>query len=260
MSYRENVSRRFLFCLTVVLGLFLVSGCSSAGKKGAGSSQASKTNDSYAIDEDWNDDDLKTYSDPLQPFNKAMFKVNDGVYRYGARPIAKFYKVIIPKFLRKRVKNVFDNAHAPGRIINSALQGKGDRAGRETFRFLFNTTVGFGGIWDPAKKYPKISNIPEEDTDQTFAAWGVGKGFYLYLPLLGPTSVRGAFGSVADAFMYPLSYIEPTEAAISVTGLEALNDTSFRLGQYEALIDSSLDPYTAVKDAYYQYRVKMEKE
>ena len=189
-----------------------------------------------------------------------MFKVNDGVYRYGARPVAKFYKAIVPGFFRKRLKNIFDNAHAPARIINSALQGKGERAKRESIRFLYNTTAGLGGFWDPAKKYPLISNISREDTDQTFAAWGINRGFYLYLPLLGPTSARGVFGTIGDTLMYPLTYIEPSEAALSVYGLERTSDFSFQLGNYEALIDSSLDPYTAVKDAYYQYRVKLEKE
>ena len=131
MSYRENILRKLLLCLMLTLGLLLVSGCSSAGKKGKSSSQVRSVDDPYAIDEDWGDADLKTYSDPLKKFNKAMFKVNDGAYRYGARPLAKFYQAIIPKFLRKRVKNVFENAHAPGRIINAALQGKGDRAGRD---------------------------------------------------------------------------------------------------------------------------------
>lgn len=260
MNSRNNIIRRLLLCLILLLGMFLVSSCSSVGNKDHTASQSHSENDPYAIDEDWDEDDLQTYSDPLQPLNKAMFELNDGVYRYGARPLAKFYKAIIPGFLRRSVKNVFDNAHAPVRIINSALQGKGDRAGRETVRFLYNTTAGIGGIWDPAKRYPKLTNIPEEDTDQTFAAWGVGKGYYLFVPLLGPTSVRGIFGTVADTFMYPFSYIEPTEVSIGVTAYEKMNDLSFQLGQYESLIDSSFDPYTAVKDAYYQYRVNMEKE
>jgi len=246
-------------CLILVSGLLSGPGCAS--KRGtSGSSGSGKANDHYAIDEDWDDDDLQTYSDPLESFNKTMFKVNDGVYRYGARPITKFYRAIIPRFFRKRVKNVIDNAHAPGRIINAGLQGKGDKAKRETIRFLYNSTAGLGGFWDPASKYPMISDIPGEDTDQTFAAWGIDKGFYLYLPLIGPTSARGVFGRIADTLMYPFTYIEPTEASLGVYGLEQGNNLSFQLDQYEALIDSSLDPYTAIKDAYYQYRVNMEKK
>ena len=223
-------------------------------------SDSSQSDGAYAHDGDWDDEEIPGYSDPLQSFNKAMFKVNDGAYKYGARPLAKFYKAIIPGFLRRGVKHVVHNASAPGRIVNSVLQGKGHRAGRETARFLYNSTAGMAGVWDPARKYSKLSNIPVEDTDQTLAAWGLKKGSYLYLPLLGPTTIRGVFGTIGDAFLYPLTYIDPKEAAYSVYALEKTNDFSFSLGEYEAIMDASLDPYTAIKDAYYQHRVKMEEE
>jgi phospholipid-binding lipoprotein MlaA len=120
--------------------------------------------------------------------------------------------------------------------------------------------MGVGGLFDVANTHFNI-RPHHEDTGQTFGVWGVGQGFYIVWPILGPSNVRDTFGSVGDAFLNPLHYVFD-ESAVS-GGLSAgreLNNTSLRIGEYEDFKAAALDPYIAMRQAYVQYRLKQIRE
>ncbi len=155
------------------------------------------------------------------------------------------------------MKNFFHNLATPVRLANTLIQGKTEDAGVEFGRFMVNSTWGCFGFWDPAAKILEL-NPPADDEDlgQTLGHYGIKDGFYLVLPFMGPSTLRDSFGLVGDMFLSPTYYIEPSEAAWGIGAYENINDTSFRIGDYEALKDASVSPYEAFRDAYIQYRQK----
>jgi phospholipid-binding lipoprotein MlaA len=195
-------------------------------------------------------------ADPLEPFNRAMFVVNDKLYFWCLKPLAQGYKAITPTGFRVGVDNFFTNAKYPVRMVNCLLQGKPKKAGTETLRFMVNTTVGFGGLGDPALKYHELE-MADEDFGQTLAVWGVGPGAYVVLPGMGPFYVREGTGMLADYWLNPRTYIfDQWETSAMVWGGEQLNAVSLRIGDYEALKQAALDPYDAMKNGYAQLREK----
>jgi phospholipid-binding lipoprotein MlaA len=121
---------------------------------------------------------------------------------------------------------------------------------------VVNTTIGVLGLGNPADKYPELKPPDEEDMDQTLVKYGMGKGFYIIYPLLGPSTLRDSIGLAGDWFLNPTNYVEPTEASLGISALNQINRTSFRIGEYEALKEAAIDPYTALQDVYLQFREK----
>jgi phospholipid-binding lipoprotein MlaA len=109
---------------------------------------------------------------------------------------------------------------------------------------------------DPASSKDLNLQKQEVDLGQTLGAWGVGQGFYIVWPVIGPSSPRDSFEIVGESFLYPVSYISPWYAWFGVRGLEEVNRTSLSIGDYEALKEAAIDPYVALRDAYVQYRWK----
>jgi phospholipid-binding lipoprotein MlaA len=202
-------------------------------------------------------------ADPLEGFNRAMFTFNDDLYFGLLKPIAVGYRWAVPTPVRVSVSNFFFNLLAPLRLVNCLLQGKFDAAGGEVGRFLVNTTVGALGIYDPARELPGM-NPPEEDLGQTLGYYGIGSGFFIVWPFTGPSSLRDTVGAVGDWALNPFSFMQLisldagvlTSSATSATvfGVRFVNETSFRIGDYEALKAAALDPYEAFRDAYVQNR------
>lgn len=192
-------------------------------------------------------------ADPLEGLNRAVFVFNDKIYMYGLRPISNGYARVVPGFARRGVKNFFYNLLFPIRFINDLLQGKGEAAGMEFSAFFINTTLGFGGLNNFAQKYVGIS-LQDEDFGQTLGSYGMGNGIYLVLPVLGPSSLRDAVGRAGDWFVNPINYAQPWELSWGGWGLEKVSWTSFHIGEYEAFKDASIDPYTAMRNAYIQNR------
>lgn len=192
-------------------------------------------------------------SDPLEGFNRAVFVFNDKLYLYGLKPITKGYARVVPTFARKGIRNFFNNLFFPIRFVNKLLQGKGEAAGMEFSAFFINTTLGFGGFNDFAQKYVGI-RFQDEDFGQTLGTYGIGNGFYLMLPVLGPSSLRDAVGRAGDWFINPINYAQPWELSWGSWGLEKVNWISFHIGEYEAFKKASIDPYTAMRNAYIQNR------
>jgi phospholipid-binding lipoprotein MlaA len=199
-------------------------------------------------------------ADPLYIWNKGMYYFNDKLYFWVLKPLAKGYKAITPDIFRTGVKNFFYNLMMPIRFVNCILQGKGNAAASEFTRFVINTTVGVFGLVDLASQNPQLNIADDEDLGQTFAKYGIGNGFFIVWPILGPSTLRDLIGSVGDAYLNPLIYIEPFEAQMAVRGFNLVNKTSFHIGEYEALKEASVDPYVAMRNSYLQFREKKIKQ
>ncbi len=195
-------------------------------------------------------------ADPLSMWNRAMFHFNDKLYFWLLKPLARGYKAVTPDFFRTGVKNFFHNLTTPIRLVNCAFQGKGEAFGIEFARFVMNTTAGVLGLGSPADNYPKLIRPDEEDLGQTLGKYGIGNGFYIVWPVFGPSTLRDTVGLAGDWFLNPVNYIDPKETSWAVGGFDRVNQTSFRIGDYESLKKAAIDPYVALRDVYIQYRTK----
>jgi phospholipid-binding lipoprotein MlaA len=215
-------------------------------------------------DEDFFEDEFEEekveVADPLSLWNRAMFHFNDKLYFWALKPLARGYKAVTPDFFRTGVKNFFRNITTPIRLVNCILQAKGNAAAVEFSRFIVNTTIGVLGFGSPADNFPQLASPDTEDLGQTLGNYGLGNGFYLVWPILGPSTLRDSIGRVGDFFLDPVSYVEPIEASLGIRGFDVVNNTSFRIGDYESLKKSAIDPYTALRDVYLQFREKKIKE
>jgi phospholipid-binding lipoprotein MlaA len=192
-------------------------------------------------------------ADPLIYYNRAMFAVNDKLYFWCLKPVARGYKAITPTFFRIGVRNFFHNLTTPVRLVNSILQGKVIGAGSELSRFAINTTFGVAGVWDPAEKFFDLKSS-EEDLGQTLGKYHIGNGIYIVWPLIGSSTLRDTVGLAGDMFLNPVYYVNPGDLAVGIGAFDTINRTSFRLGDYEAVKSASMDPYVMVRDFYIQYR------
>jgi phospholipid-binding lipoprotein MlaA len=195
---------------------------------------------------------LEEASDPLQPFNRAMYRFNSAVDRTVLRPLAVRYRRYVPDPVRTGIRNFFANLREPTTIVNDLLQGKFAQAGRDTMRFTINTTFGLLGLLDVATPMELRRN--QEDFGQTFAVWGVPEGPYLVLPLLGPSSARDAAGLVPQyAYTDPVANVDGTGATVAVFGLRAV-DARTSLLRADRMLEMQLDPYLFVRETYRQKR------
>jgi phospholipid-binding lipoprotein MlaA len=192
--------------------------------------------------------------DPLEPVNRAFFQFNDKLYFWVLKPVATGYKAVVPETARVGVRNFFTNLTFPVRFVNCLLQGKIEGASMEFSAFIVNTFMGLGGLFDPAKDmgFKKY----DEDLDQSLAVYGLGFGLYIDWPFLGPSSLRGTFGLVGDAFLQPVNYVDGIAVVLGIRSYDVVNRTSLSIGEYESLKKAALDPYVALRDAYYQNRLK----
>lgn len=223
--------------------------------------QAAATDDADT-DSEKNDNETLSIADPLAPVNRAMFHVNDKLYFWVLKPVSQGYAYVLPDYVRTRFSNAYDNLKAPARMINNLLQLRLKPAGTEFVRFLVNSIIGIGGFDDIANDVLDIKK-QEADFGQTLGHYGVGHGIYIVWPVLGPSSLRETVGFVGDRFMYPLTYISnsdlPIEATVGIAAHEKINDSSFKIGDYETFINAVVDPYIAMRDSFLQYRrIKIE--
>lgn len=214
-----------------------------------------------AADQEQSNGNGPQIADPIEPFNRAMYHFNDKLYFWVLKPVATGYNKVLPKVIRVSVKNFFTNLAFPIRFVSSLLQADFNGTAIESGRFFINSIWGIAGFIDLASM--EGVNLPKQDADlgQSFGLWGVGQGFYIVWPFWGPSSPRDTLGSVGEFFLYPVSYLNPWYASTGVKSYEIINDTSLRIGDYEALIGAAIDPYIAIRDAYVQYRYqKIEKK
>jgi phospholipid-binding lipoprotein MlaA len=213
--------------------------------------QASVDADSAAEDEE----EVVEIADPIYYWNKGMYHFNDKFYFWLLKPVARGYKWAVPELVRTGVSNFFYNLRFPIRFVSCILQAKGGAAVGELGRFVVNTTAGIAGFRNVAKAHPNLTPN-EEDLGQTFGMWGVGNGFYIVWPFIGPSTLRDSVGLVGDQFLDPVTYVDPREAALGIIAYYFVNKTSLTIGDYEALKEAAIDPYISIRDAYVQHRKK----
>ncbi|MEE4253646.1 MAG: VacJ family lipoprotein [Desulfuromusa sp.] len=197
----------------------------------------------------------KLIADPLQPLNRGTFWVNDKLYFYLFKPVARGYRQVLPRPVRVSVGNFFNNLATPIRAGNALLQCKFRDVGTETYRFVINSTFGVVGLFDPADSVAGVKKTVE-DFGQTLGHYGFGHGFYLVLPIVGPSSLRDATGVFVDSYADPLRYshLETTEN-LGIKILDAENRLSLDRETYEGIVRDSIDPYLFIRAAYVQRRL-----
>ncbi|QCW28479.1 VacJ family lipoprotein [Lysobacter enzymogenes] len=189
--------------------------------------------------------------DPWEKYNRKMHRFNNAVDRGVAKPLARAYTKVVPRPIRLGVSNFFNNLGQPVSMVNALLQGKPKQAAQSLGRFALNTTLGIGGIFDPATaaKLPNRS----EDFGQTLGVWGWKRSRYFELPFFGPRTVRDAFGAVGDAPLSPLRRIERDRIRIGLQGLQ-LVDIRAQLLPLDNLREGAEDEYALVRDSWMQRR------
>lgn len=211
------------------------------------------------FEEEFSEPGSEEVFDPLSGYNRLMTKVNDKLYFWVLKPVAKGYAWVVPEGPRRGVNRFFTNLLFPVRFVNNVLQLKLLNAGEETLRFLTNSTVGFLGFWDPAKNWFGLEAHPE-DFGQTLGFYGVGSGFHIVLPLLGPSNLRDMIGLVPDFYLNPVTWIDDWEEEYAVKALGTVNKTSLHIGEYENLKKDAIDLYPFLRDIYEQNRDKKIRE
>ena len=188
-------------------------------------------------------------SDPLEGFNRVVFKFNDTADRYLLKPVAQGYDYITPKPVDDGVSNVFDNLGEVKNFVNNLLQFKLNAAVTDVGRFAVNSTLGLVGIFDVASHWGMERS--EEDFGQTLASWGVGEGAFIMLPLLGPATVRDGFGRIPDAYLSPQFYINDNKYRLGAYALDTIDSRADLLAT-EDIIEG--DRYTFIREVYLQRR------
>ncbi len=255
------MSRTFsLRLLTSVSALYLLAACAQdpaapAAKTPTNSVQGLAP--AVAGGDAYDDDELygtaEAY-DPIEGFNRAIFKFNYVVDRAILRPTVQAYRYVVPEFARTGIHNVLENWFSPVSFVNSLLQGKFERAGQTFWRFVINTSMGFLGFADVAGEAGL--RVPTEDLGQTFGNYGIGTGPYLMLPILGPTNLRDGVGRLGDIYTDPSTYLM-TERDLWIRagarGFDARDQSE------ELLYDNiykSVDPYATMRSLYTQRRAR----
>jgi phospholipid-binding lipoprotein MlaA len=189
--------------------------------------------------------------DPFEKFNRSMFAVNRAGDAIIYKPFGKAYKAVVPSFARKGVNNFFDNLKTPRSSVNNFLQGKPGRGFNEFARFIFNSTLGVGGLFDIAatggmERY-------DEDFSQTLAVWGVPEGPYVVIPIWGPRSLLSTAALPVDFRSDLQNHFGNTSTRDKLYVLRLI-DTRSRLLTTEAILMKSNDPYIAFREAFLQNR------
>jgi len=220
------------------------------------------------FDSEFNNQNKEIF-DPLSGYNRIMTTFNDKVYLNILNPVSKGYAQIVPQTARIGIDNFFDNIMFPVRFSNNVLQLKFKNSAEETGRFVINTIWGLAGFMDPATTELNMK-AHKEDFGQTLGFYGVGDGFHVVLPLLGPSNLRDIAGLGADSYVSALSttgksdipykipnnYVEQ----IAIRGFDVINTNSLKEGQYESLKKDALDLYPFLRDIYTQARKKQIEE
>lgn len=184
--------------------------------------------------------------DPLEPVNRVSATVNHGLLLYAVAPLARIYRCIVPEYLRTRLENAGRNLLFPTRLVNNLLQGRLRESAIETSRFAVNTTVGALGLYDPATDLG-LHPYPE-DFGQTFARWGWKGSTYVFLPFLGPSTVRDGIGEIGNALTDPASYYFPAAQVRTFNALSGHIEDDLRL------VEATYDAYEPARTLYTRQR------
>ncbi|MCH2206033.1 MAG: MlaA family lipoprotein [Lentisphaerales bacterium] len=207
--------------------VFLVTSCSSDFNQIA-LPESENPNDSALL--------LRGVADPIEPFNRAMFSLNKGLFEYLLYPTTQGYNYVMPEGARTGIKDFYKNLLYPVRVVNNALQNEWEEAWVETKRFGINTTVGFLGFTDPATDKYGIK-LYDEDLGLTLGHYGWEPQMYIYLPFFGGSSERDVLGNIGDNFLDPASYFFPAGPVLK------FNDISFIARDINEVLTTQYDAY-----------------
>jgi phospholipid-binding lipoprotein MlaA len=201
--------------------------------------------------------EFRQTNDPIEPFNRAMYDVHQGIDRVVLKPVAEGYRAVVPRPVRQGVRNVLGNLRTPVILVNDMLQGEPRRAGDTLGRFVINSTLGLGGIFDVAASRFGVPGH-SEDFGQTFARWGVPDGPYVFVPVLGPSNPRDLTGFAAGIAADPFTWVGQGAAVDALvgarTGATVVDTREGLLDPLEQLQQGSLDPYATLRSVYRQRR------
>ena len=195
---------------------------------------------------------VRSESDPWEPMNRGSYRFSDAVDRMTLKPIARGYRKVVPQFARRGVTNFSKNLFTPRSALNNFLQGKGKAGFSDIARFVMNSTIGIGGLFDVAS----AAGFEEygENLAQTLAVWGLPDGPYVYIPLIGPRTLLDAVALPVDLLSDPLAHYDDTSVRDKVYVLRAI-DLRARLLTAEKLVEDSQDPYITIRESYLQNRL-----
>ena len=190
--------------------------------------------------------------DPLEPMNRALYRVHDVLDTNIVKPVAESYVSVVPQFMRTGFANVFNNIDDLFSAVNGLLQGKPDKAGNDLGRVMINTMFGLGGLIDVAADLDIERG--NEDFGQTFAVWGFPQGPYLFIPLFGPTTVRDGTGVIVRIALGPVGYVPNVPVRNSIYGVGYVDLRSQALESGSLVDTAALDRYIFIRNAYLQRR------
>jgi len=189
--------------------------------------------------------------DHVERFNRTMYKFDTTVDHAVMRPLARGYIKVTPARIRTAISNFLSNLSDTRTIVNDILQARLEDFGSDLARLVVNTTVGVGGLLDPATRLGLHKH--DRDFGQTLGKWGVHTGSYLVLPLIGPSDVRDALGTLADRFSTPDGYLNDSASDLGLLSLHTL-DTRTNALPADSTVESAYDPYAFVRSAWFQQR------
>lgn len=254
----------FFVGLSLILSITLLPS-SLWAQDGAISNLTLDSEDDFDVDDEWDEYEDYTYSDPYENYNRKMFKFNDKVYRHVFSPLAKGFNFLVPKQVQKRFNNIVRFASTPKRFFNNLLQKKFKSSFIEFERLLLNGSVGIGGMFDPADHFFHLKQ-QTEDFGQTLGFYGVDPGPYFIWPIIGPSTRRDSIGTGGDNvfsvfFWFSIYDVDPEDAFKAFSVTKRVNNYTYNVrSNYERLTESAIDPYVALQHAYLQNREKMIKE
>jgi len=191
-------------------------------------------------------------NDPFEDSNRSLLNFNRGLSRHVFDPMIRGYRFVVPKPARRGVQRAFANFKAPSTLINDLLQLRFKDSATTLGRFVLNSTLGFGGIFDVGIEAGWEHH--ESDFGQTLGRMGVGSGPYLVLPIFGPNTVRDGIGGVVDLFFQPLTYLIGPVQNIVIGATSGFSTLDARDVAIKSLEESSVDYYAALRRAYLQSR------
>lgn len=216
-----------------------------------GGEAASLADELASIDDSFLDEEMgpdPAERDHTPRWNRRVFAFNEGFIRWVLRPISRGYQAVTPKFVREMLARGFDNLESPVIFANDVMQADPCRAGRTLGRFLLNTTVGIAGFFDVASEM----GISRHDTDfgETLGRYGVRSGSFFMLPVLGPSTARDTFGEIVDTALRPEVWLLGGFPRLAVTGSDGLSTYDINAERLDALRETSVDFYAALRSAY----------
>ena len=243
----------YLNTIFLILFAALVAGCATAPKEDSSNSATKSAANNKEIR--LSEEDPCLQGDPYEKFNRRFYDVTEDIDQGIFEPVADTYIENIPDSVRESVGNFYSNLAYPNVALNALLQGKLKQGVGDSLRFIVNTTVGLGGIFDPASSVGLEKH--DEDFGQTLGVWGVDNTSYMYIPILGPSSNRDLIGlpvTIASNMLFYAGFFVGAPITVPLGLLAAVDKRAQHTEQMRIRDQAALDRYIFTREAYWQYR------